>query len=98
MDASLPSVSIILPVHNASRWLDEALSSVCAQIYRGPIEVSIFDDGSTDDSAATIRKWLETFERIGLPYVANGSRWRESANFVAEDAPNCGIGFVEIVA
>jgi len=93
VDTSLPSVSIILPVHNASRWLDEALSSVCAQTYRGPIEVSIFDDGSTDDSAATIRKWLETFERIGLPYVANGSRWRESANFVAEDAPNCGIGF-----
>ena len=93
VDETLPRVSIIVPVHNAARFLDETLSSVCAQTYRGPVEVSIFDDGSTDESAKFIRRWREALERVGISVVVNGSRWPESAQFVAEDAPNCGIGF-----
>ena len=93
VDERLPRVSIIVPVHNAARWLDETLSSVCAQTYQGPIEVSMFDDGSTDDSAAYMHRWRDAFVRVGISVVASGSRWPESAHFVSEDAPNCGIGF-----
>lgn len=92
-DNRLPKVSVICPVHNAARWIDETLASVCMQTYTGPIEVSIFDDSSSDGSASIIRRWAETFARIGIKCVANGSRWVESANFVKEDAPNQGIGF-----
>lgn len=35
----LPSVSVIIPAHNAERWLDEALASVANQTYGGPLEV-----------------------------------------------------------
>jgi glycosyltransferase involved in cell wall biosynthesis/ectoine hydroxylase-related dioxygenase (phytanoyl-CoA dioxygenase family) len=93
VDTTLPSVSIIVPVYNASRWLDETLSSICAQTYRGPIEVSIFDDSSTDGSPDIIKIWREAFTRVGIAVVVNGSRWPESSKFVAEDAPNFGIGF-----
>lgn len=92
-DSTLPSVSVILPVHNAARWLNETLSSVCAQTYRGPIEVSIFDDGSTDESSAILRRWMSHLERVGLSVTVNGSRWSESAHFVSAAAPNRGIGF-----
>ena len=48
-DDSLPTVSIIVPVHNAVNWLDECLASVLTQrlTYRGPIQVSVYDDAST---------------------------------------------------
>ena len=53
--AGLPLVSIIIPCHNAMPWLDECLASCATQDYRGPLEVSIFDDSSTDGSDACIR-------------------------------------------
>jgi len=51
MDAHRPSVSAIVPVYNAERYVGEALDSILAQDY-GPLEVIVVDDGSTDDSAA----------------------------------------------
>eukprot|EP00667_Euglena_gracilis_P024572 EG_transcript_28358 len=53
----LPKVSIIIPVHNAEAWLDDALSSVCFQSYKGLMEVSIYIDGSTDSSENIIANW-----------------------------------------
>lgn len=44
-------VSTIIPVHNRSALLREAVSSVLAQDHR-PIEIVIVDDGSSDDTGA----------------------------------------------
>lgn len=44
-------ISTIIPVHNRSDLLREAVNSVLAQDYR-PIEIIIVDDGSTDDTPA----------------------------------------------
>ncbi len=44
-------VSTIIPVHNRSRLLREAVASVLEQDHR-PIEIVIVDDGSSDDTAA----------------------------------------------
>ncbi|KEF42971.1 MAG: hypothetical protein ER33_03635 [Cyanobium sp. CACIAM 14] len=44
-------VSTILPVHNRSGLLREAVASVLEQDHR-PIEIVIVDDGSSDDTAA----------------------------------------------
>jgi hypothetical protein len=48
-------VSTIIPVHNRSDLLREAVASVLGQTYR-PIEIVIVDDGSTDDTAAVARE------------------------------------------
>jgi glycosyltransferase involved in cell wall biosynthesis len=42
-------VSVVIPVHNGSRYLGEAIASVRAQT-RPPHEVIVVDDGSTDGS------------------------------------------------
>ena len=46
-----PLVSIVVPAHNAERFLREALESVFALDYE-PFEVIVVDDGSTDGTVA----------------------------------------------
>ena len=48
-------VSIVVPVHNAERFVDEAIRSVLAQTY-SDWELILVDDGSTDKSADVIIK------------------------------------------
>lgn len=58
-------VSIIMPVYNASRFLDEAISSVLSQTY--PYwELLIVDDHSSDNSVDIINKYLIKDNRIRL--------------------------------
>ena len=82
VDSHLPTVSIIVPVHNAVKWLDECFASILAQTYRGSIEVSIYDDASSDGSDAVIHAWSPLLRERGVSVVASGSRWQRSNNHV----------------
>lgn len=55
MTSSRPAVSVIIPVHNAERYLADCLASVHAQACGYAIEVIVVDDGSVDASAAIAR-------------------------------------------
>jgi len=70
-------VSVILPVYNAEAWLDDAFSSIFEQtfIQQGGLlvlprswrsgrrlEVSVYDDASSDKSLDKIREWQKKFE------------------------------------
>jgi glycosyltransferase involved in cell wall biosynthesis len=46
----MPTVSVLIPVHNTARWLPETVASVQAQTV-GDWELIAIDDGSTDGSA-----------------------------------------------
>lgn len=54
--ASLPLVSVCIPVHNGENYIREALDSVAAQTY-GHIEVVIYNNASTDGTAQCIEEF-----------------------------------------
>jgi glycosyltransferase involved in cell wall biosynthesis len=45
-----PLASVVIPAHNAERYLGEAIESVLAQSY-APVETIVVDDGSSDRTA-----------------------------------------------
>ncbi|MES2107455.1 MAG: glycosyltransferase family A protein [Bacteroidota bacterium] len=71
--ASAPLISIIMPVYNSAPFLRRAIESILAQSL-GDFEFLIFNDGSTDNSAAIIRSYADdriTFydSAVNLGYI-----------------------------
>ena len=56
-------VSIVMPVHNAERYIEEAIRSVMAQTYMS-WELLVIDDNSTDNSMAIVAKLAKEDARI----------------------------------
>jgi glycosyltransferase involved in cell wall biosynthesis len=60
-----PLVSIIIPIYNAEKYLEESLGSVLNQTY-GYLEILCVNDGSTDGSVALLEKFQQTDGRIRI--------------------------------
>lgn len=58
-------ISVIIPVYNVEKYLDECLTSVINQTLKD-IEIICIDDGSTDNSAAIVEKYTAQDGRIKL--------------------------------
>ena len=56
-------ISIIVPVYNGEKYLEQCISSIAGQSYRD-LEILLVDDGSRDDSLAICRKLAEKDSRI----------------------------------
>ena len=53
-----PTVSVLLPVWNAQRYLAGAIESVLAQTF-SDFELLVVDDGSSDGSGPLIRRYRD---------------------------------------
>lgn len=53
---NLPLVSILIPAHNAERWITDALRSAIAQTWQRK-EIIVVDDGSDDRTAEVARRF-----------------------------------------
>ena len=77
--AAMPTVSIILPTFNRTKFLELAIQSVFAQSYTD-WEMIIADDGSTEDTRAYLRSITAPQVRtIRLRHCGNPSRVRNAA-------------------
>lgn len=65
-----PSVSVILPVYNAGKYIARCLDSICSQTLRN-IEIICIDDGSTDESANILDDYARRDGRIRVLHQAN---------------------------
>lgn len=58
-----PLVSVIAPIYNVERYLDQCLSSIRSQIHQN-LEIICLNDGSTDNSLEIIQKHAAEDDRI----------------------------------
>ena len=71
-------VSIVIPVYNAEKYLNECLESIINQTYK-ELEIIVVDDGSTDKSLEIIREYERNDSRVvvisgknnGVSYARN---------------------------
>ena len=57
-------ISVVVPVRNAGAVLGGQLAALCAQTYRGEWEVIVADNGSSDNTRAVARAWIEQLPRL----------------------------------
>ncbi|WP_180326748.1 glycosyltransferase [Raoultibacter phocaeensis] len=69
-ESTSPCVSVIVPIYNVGRFLDQCLDSIRSQTLRD-IEILCLNDGSTDNSLAIIKRHAAQDERIRVIDKAN---------------------------
>jgi hypothetical protein len=55
--STVPVVSVLVALFNHAHHIEQALDSAARSSLR-PTEIIVVDDGSEDDSAATVRRWI----------------------------------------
>lgn len=66
-----PLISIIVPVYNVERYLDECVKSILNQTYRN-LEIILIDDGSSDRCPEMCEAWAKKDPRITVIHKENG--------------------------
>lgn len=67
----IKKISIIVPVYNVEKYIEQCLLSIQNQSFRD-FEVLIVNDGSTDNSASICKRFCETDNRFMLYSQPNG--------------------------
>lgn len=65
-----PLVTVIIPVYNAARYIEQTINSVLEQTYKN-IEIVVMNDGSTDESESIILNLQKRNSQIRYHYKAN---------------------------
>lgn len=89
----MPKYSIIVPVYNAERYLDECIRSVVEQKY-SDFELLLVNDGSTDNSAYLCDEWAAKDDRIRVFHKENGGA-ASARNLALSTAQGEYIGFLD---
>lgn len=89
-----PSIDVIIFSYNHEKFIEQAIESVAAQDYDGPIRVRLHDDCSQDDTVLIAKSVLD---RIGLPHevqVAQENQYRLGSMFRWNFIRECTADFI----
>lgn len=65
--------SILVPVYNVEKYLEQCVESLLDQTYTGEYEIILVDDGSTDSSGAICDKYAQAHpEKVRVVHKKNG--------------------------
>ena len=66
-------LSVIVPVYNGERFLEDTLNSILRQTYKD-FELILIDDGSTDNTPRICEKYAQKDERIKVLHQRNSGQ------------------------
>ncbi len=93
MNKENPRISILVPIFNVEKYLNECLNSIINQTLKN-IEIICINDGSTDNSLNIIKSFMKKDPRINLINKSN-SGYGDSMNLGLKLATGEYIGIVE---
>lgn len=68
---TVPSISVIVPIYNAEKYLDRCFSSILGQTFTD-FELLLVDDGSTDSSGDICDRLAKSDSRVKVIHKPNG--------------------------
>ena len=80
-----PTLSILMPVYNAEKYLAQAVDSILKQTYTD-FEFLITDDASTDQSFAILRRYAQSDPRIKLTKQEKNVGLQKALNQMLKEA------------
>lgn len=86
-------ISVIVPVYNVEKYLDECVESIINQTYKN-LEIILVDDGSPDHCPDMCEKWAEKDSRIKVVHKKNGGL-SSARNAGLDVAQGDYIGFID---
>ena len=86
-------ISIIIPIYNAEKYLDQCVESIINQTYK-ELEIILIEDGSPDNSGLICDKWRKKDARIKVFHVDNGGS-AKARNIGLCHATGKYVGFVD---
>lgn len=89
----MEKLSVIIPVYNAGKWINQTLDSLVSQTYEN-IEIICVDDGSSDNSKQIINEYAERYRNIKLICQENAGVCA-ARNRGIEEATGAYIAFID---
>ena len=87
-------VSVVMPAHNSSRYIEEAIDSVVGQSFNG-WELIVVDDASTDETVEVVLSRISTDRRIRLLRLRECSGPAVARNHAISNANGRYIAFLD---
>ena len=66
-----PLVSIVVPVYNGERYIDDCMKRLLEQTY-APLEILLVDDGSGDGSGVICDRYAAAVSHVRVIHQENG--------------------------
>lgn len=89
----MPEISVLIPVYNVEKYLEECLESILGQTFRN-MEIICVDDGSTDASGEILDRYASLDARIRVIHKKN-TGYGNSMNVALGSAQGTYIAIVE---
>lgn len=89
----MEKISIIIPIYNAEKYLNECINSILNQTYNN-IEILLIDDGSTDNSSSICDMYCKKYKNI-ITYHLNNGGVSKARNYGIDKATGEYIIFID---
>lgn len=94
MSRMATKISVIVPVYNTEKYLDECLQSILSQTFQ-EFEILAVDDGSIDGSAQIIQNYVQKYPKIVRAFFQENSGQSSARNLALRNAKGEYISFVD---